>query len=342
MATGRDTRNSQETIMRNNALYFPYIEVPDETWTTRVLLYWDKLSSIVPMDYIVNPGLLSPHMRDLVHEGLVHQVSPANYIYRFQGYEENFINYLARRLPRMRPQHGRVKTRIHIEKLGELPRWLLAHGLAEPADYPWYEVEGWVANAYMAYLASTLGSIDEIDSAPVTDNVGMSRFFGAFSRNSGIEREELLKTLLPVPAEKVPLDSLIRFKEKYGHLLPPLREKIELLSMELGAIQDLRQRLARAKSVAHEWNEQIREIEAAMEFNWKHIISVNFLPLLGAGGSFYATDPAQQLVAAGSAGISFAGTAYHTINSLHENNRRINNKPLAYLALARRHIQRRA
>lgn len=328
--------------MRNNALYFPYIEVPDETWTTRVLLYWDKLSSIVPMDHIDDPGLLSPHMRDLVHEGLVHQVSPAYYIYRFQGFEENFINYLERRRPRMRPYHGRARTRIHIEKLGQLPNWLLARGLAEPADYPWYEVEYWVANAYMAYLASTLGSIDEIDSAPVTNDVGMSRFFGAFSSNSGIEREELLKELLPVPAEKVPLDSLIRFKEKYGHLLPRLREKIEFLSQELGAIKDSHERLARARSVAYEWNEQIREIEAAMEFSWKNIVSVNFLPLLGAGGAYYASDPAHQPLAAASAGLTLAGTAYQTITSLQENNRKINNMPLAYLAFARRHIRRRA
>lgn len=63
--------------MRNNALYFPYISVPDEKWTIKTLLYWDKLSSIVPMDYIGEPEQLSPFMRELVHGNLVEQIFPA-------------------------------------------------------------------------------------------------------------------------------------------------------------------------------------------------------------------------------------------------------------------------
>ncbi len=35
----------------NNVLYFPYISVPSSVWFTRMLLYWDKVGSIVPRDY---------------------------------------------------------------------------------------------------------------------------------------------------------------------------------------------------------------------------------------------------------------------------------------------------
>ncbi|WP_256956848.1 hypothetical protein [Vibrio diabolicus] len=45
--------------MNDNALYFPYISVPNEKWTLKTLLYWDKLASIVPMEHMGNPEKLT-------------------------------------------------------------------------------------------------------------------------------------------------------------------------------------------------------------------------------------------------------------------------------------------
>jgi hypothetical protein len=66
-----------------------------------------------------------------------------------------------------------------------------------------------------------------------------------------------------------------------------------------------------------------------------------FMPLLGAGGSFYATDPNQQMLASGAAGLTFASTAYQTINSYRAEKNTLNNNPLAYLVYARHYIPRR-
>ncbi len=329
--------------MRNNALYFPYIEVPDEVWTTRVLLYWDKLSSIVPMDYIDEPSLLSDNMKSLVHEGLVEQIIPSHYLHRLDGFEANFIRYIEHRLSRMRKSSGKwKKVRIHIEKLGNLPNFLVENGLAEKDRGPWYNVEYWVANAFMAYLATSLGGIDEINAAPITNDVNVSRLFGEFRKSKSIEREVLLGKLLPIPKGKPSLSSLIAFKEKHGHLLPPFRERIELLSSELGSIQDIQQRRARAEVIVNELEGSVREIESAMKVSWKHTTFGTFMPLLGAGGSFYATDPSLQIVAASAAGITFIDTVCKTINDYRVREQSISNNPLAYLAYARHNVIHRS
>lgn len=48
-------QDTQGRIMSSNALYYPYIQVPESPWFTRVLLYWDRVGAIVPNDYIEDP-----------------------------------------------------------------------------------------------------------------------------------------------------------------------------------------------------------------------------------------------------------------------------------------------
>ncbi|RBI68912.1 hypothetical protein DQ400_06020 [Vreelandella sulfidaeris] len=84
--------------MRDNALYFPYISVPKDRWTIKTLLYWDKLSSIVPMDHIDNPQQLTPFMQELVQEELVEQVFPAHHLYEIPDFEKCFIKLIEHRI----------------------------------------------------------------------------------------------------------------------------------------------------------------------------------------------------------------------------------------------------
>lgn len=41
--------------MSRNALYYPYINLPQDAWSTRALLYWDGLATIVPMEHLRIP-----------------------------------------------------------------------------------------------------------------------------------------------------------------------------------------------------------------------------------------------------------------------------------------------
>ena len=330
--------------MRNNALYFPYIEIPDVEWTYRLLLYWDRLSSIVPINYVHEPEHLNPFMRQLVTEGLVEQVIPGQYLYTVPQFEDNFIALLESRMSRMPKRIGKRSfflrkkdnkpVKVHVEKLGQLPYWLVNNGLAKESEYPWYEMEKWVANLFMAYLATVLGALKEISAAPVSNSVEMGRIFGHLRSPKDAARDILLEGVLPIPKGRISIDSLTRFKSEHGKLLPKLREKIEIYSGELATIENLSERRARSRTIIHECNEEICEIEEAMRTSWNSVTFGSLMPLIGSGAALHAASISGEPVAVGAAGIAFVTAAYQSLSNVRSVGT-IENKPLAYLAHVR-------
>lgn len=341
--------------MRSKAIYFPYISVPESEWTFKTLLYWEKLSSIVPLDFIENPNKLESFMNELVREGLVDQIIPSDHIWKIPNFEGPFIEYIESKLNKspFHRQFGnsffnnsfRRTSQIHMEKLGNLPDFLIRERLARQISHSWFEVENWVAEPFMAYLSSVLGMLEEIDAAPVTQNVHLSRYYQAFGNTDKYNktmtaRSHILEQLLPVPERGIPLYQLIKFKQRYGHLLPPVREKIEVYSSEIASIQDDEERMARAETITLELKDDISEITEAMKLSWKKVVFEVLTPLAGAGGAIYAADPHQNAVAAGAAGFAFITACYRAIASSNPE-RTLKSKPLAYLAFANREFQNR-
>lgn len=327
--------------MRDNTLYFPFISIPESKWITRVLLYWAQISSIVPFEYAEKPELHSEFMLNLVREGLVQQVFPQQYLHAINDFESAFINYITGKI-HQRKRYGynqnayRNKSLVHIEKLGELPQWLEDHDLAERIDYSWYAIDDWVAAPFMAYLANVLGSIKDVNAAPVTDKYFLSNYYQIHKKetqNHNESRDYILKHLLPYPEKNVSLDSLIRFKQDYGYLLPKLRGKIETYSAELSLIENRDEWKARADSIISDCKDDIAEIHEQMSISWKKVVFGSIIPLVGAGGAVYATDPTQNALAAGAAGFSFLAATYQAISNIPTENT-VKYKPLAYLAFA--------
>lgn len=160
--------------MKSRVLYFPYIRVPESIWLTQMLLYWDQVSSIVPYEFVHKPESLGPYMLSLVRAGLVFQVIPGAHIYEIPRFFDAFSGYidgLGREIAHRKERFARGSTfRIHIEKLGDIGDLLVRERLAVPEQYPWYEVERETADDFMSYLAASLGQVQSIDSAPVTDD----------------------------------------------------------------------------------------------------------------------------------------------------------------------------
>ena len=131
--------------MNNKVLYFPYISVPNSTWFTRMLLYWDEVGAIVPCEYIENPDKLGVHTKNLVEAGLVRQVIPAAYTDNIPAFRESFLHYLESygndKLNQRRNsfQRGHV-AHIHIEKMDDLKQSFVTMGLAKSGYYPWFDV----------------------------------------------------------------------------------------------------------------------------------------------------------------------------------------------------------
>jgi len=338
--------------MRDNALYFPYISIPNEKWTIKTLLYWDRLSSIVPMDFIDAPEQLSPFMRQLVQEDLVEQVFPAHHLHQIEDFDNCFIRLVEHRIKKFRPlstnksiipnEKLSKRSLVHAEKMGRIPEFLIENNLASRTDnWAWFEVDANIANLFMAYLASCLGALDDVNAAPVTNQTRFSSIISPqrlATKKSNVHhhkaRDVILQSLLPTPNEKVSLDQLLRFKSDYGHLLPLLRRKIEAHCVSISILPTGIDRLNSTEQFISDCMEDVNEITDAMKPTWKKVTLGSLTPLFGAGFTLKATSANDELAYAGAA-FTFAATAYQAISSIRGNRDNQLRKPLAYIAHAR-------
>ncbi|MCZ2900950.1 hypothetical protein [Burkholderia thailandensis] len=331
--------------MRNNALYFPYISIPNTAWTLRMLLYWDRLSSIVPIEIANRPEELDGFMRELVGAGLVTMITPAMHLHRVSGFEETFSALLDSRL-RARRRLGRLSDRvgkihIHVEKLGRIPEILAERGVAEQLDGSWYSMDEPIANLFMAYLAVCLGGLPEVDAAPVTHRWEFARLFGNGTRRLHAKksehqsaREEIIKCLLPIPEGNVTLTELVEFKSKHGHLLPALRTMVESQSAKIALLPDPEDRVDAIRDFDNECRVRVDELCDAMRLNWKTLAFGTLTPLI-AGGLTLASTPHDDRMAYAAAGLSFVGAAYQALASVRGLTPARAQQPLAYVAHAR-------
>jgi len=329
--------------MRSNALYFPFIDIPNSSWMIHTLLYWDKVSSIVPLEYVLKPSAHTKFMRDMVEAELVEQVFPSHHIWKIDGFEETFIRYIESKLPMLQKERpdSRNISRVHVEKMGEISNWLVNHNLAEREGYSWLKMSDSIAGPFMAYLSCVLGNISDVNAVPVTNNEYLANYFKVYKGKNyrGIPNEEtktrdyILNQLLPIPDDNVTIDDLLLFKNKYGKMLPNLRQLIETYVTEVSSITDEEQRQARKRTVALELSEKVDEVNDAMSNTWKKITFGVLTPLIGAGGTVYTTDVTENALAASAAGFSFLGACYSAISMIQADNR-AKSGPLGYLAYA--------
>lgn len=311
--------------MRAKALYFPYINLPENDWLYLMLLYWDQLSSIVPSEYVYDRSQLLPHMSTLMKEGLVDFIEPQKFIENKDDFGEPFLAFVKRRVKTSRMQVGEnvlERFPVHIEKLGPLADELVRMNLATSADYPWYEMDRWVADAFMAYLASFIGSLPEINSAPITNNEICFRLLGGYPRKTvrerTIQRYEILRSIMPFPKNGLSLGKVIKFKEKYHSELSRFRDHIEGLSIDLSNLTDPEDRDQRGEITLRELKQEIDEIASRMRETWHEVLFLDVLPILGAGGP-----------------LSLPTAIYQSIER-RRNRQLLHNYPLAYGALLKR------
>ena len=332
--------------MTAKALYFPHIQMPNTAWTTQTLLYWDKVASIVPMNLMHEPEPISDFMRGLLAEGLVEPIIPTEHLHEVEGFNECFIEFAkARLMPRQRHYQedfikGRV-TQVHAEKLGEIPEYLVDQGLAKRVSWDWFEMPNAVANHFMAYLATTLGAAPRILATPITDRAVFASVLGeprSWRRDTNVHvqkaRSTVLRLLLPIPKRPVELDVLLRFKRNHGHQLPALRAKVEAHCALIATLPEARQREDMTEAFVRDCAVEIAEIEAAMKPSFGPVVLGSLSPLFGAGLTFRATEGGNEVAYAGAA-LSLVGASYTAIASIRESRRRMEARPLAYIAHAR-------
>jgi len=262
--------------MSNKILYFPYINVPDSAWFSRMLLYWDEVGFIIPYDFISDPEKLSNHTRELVKERLIQQIIPGQYLWKIPNFRNAFIHYLtqldASILDKRRCAFiEKYMFKIHIEKTYGIEKDLVESALAERIDDSWYFVEGDTAIEFMSYLAATLGKLSELDFAPTTDDISYLNKFLSSSKNITTEKKleklrlEVLNDILPAPNRSLTAYEIKKFKDTHYLDLKSFRNNIERELILISDINDPELKKRRIDLFKEESSEQIELIIEAMK-----------------------------------------------------------------------------
>lgn len=265
--------------MSDKILYFPEIRVPQSSWFTRMLLYWDNIGTIVPMEFVERPEELGEHTRSLLQAELVTPIIPGMFLYQIPKFREAFAEYLESLGPKLSRRRRRFQrgatTEIHVEKLGGLDGVMREYGLCRgcnaPNYSPWFVVERQTARDFMAYLAAALGRLEELGSVPVTNR---KKYWKPLLRESNrpIEhremltslRTEILKDILPAPKRPLSADQIRAFKDKHGEQLADFRRTVERELITAAGIRDPELRRRSLSLFRDEVNEQVKGVEARL------------------------------------------------------------------------------
>ncbi len=324
---------STEQVEPNNAIYYPFINVPNSKEFLQVLLYWDKVYSIVPVEQL-EKSFLYPHMRGYVQAGLVAQLRPMDFLFELppQQYDEffRFVQMEKKRVQRRLNGFDHEAVLIHAEKLNQYADEFVRMGLARPGDYPWYEMPRWLANRFMSFLAVSAGTLRSVRAMPITDQMDCYQMFAGRKVLDGRSdekpvREVLFANLLPVPDESVNAEDLMEFKQAHWPQLKKFRRTIELETIRANAIPDLNERNRHVRFMIEELQEEKNEIAETMRKPFK--ISFGSLTALFSAAASVAIFDFPSLVSGGAALASGISQTASEQKSRKE-------KPLTYAAFA--------
>jgi hypothetical protein len=327
--------------MRNNALFFPYIRVPNNAWFNHILLYWDQVSSIVPTTYISRPDRLGKYTRELVSAELLSQLHPGQFIYQIPNFEHNFLSFIDARLKvinkkRISNNIQKNSPLVHIQKLGRVGPELAKRSLAIKVNSEWYKVILWVANSFMAYLATTLGQLEEVNCAPVTQDKYSCILLGGKSfrvtKTRDRVRDIFLKKIIPLPQKELSISELISFKSRHGELLKKFRVKIEQACINVSNIANPVDQNDQLKIALSQLSDEIETIKEIMRSRWKSIAFLGFAPIFATGATLQTSDFLNP-VSWGGAAIGLGVAAYSALQNEQIYQKKLQS-PLAYAAFA--------
>jgi len=230
--------------MENNILYYPTINLPENEWTIKSILYWDTVGVIVPEEYIEEPEQLSRKMRDMVQSGHIVQHLTSDYYSLQYKVSKSILKTVKSKSINLKKCRQNFKEKkaslIHNQKFSfRLFDYLVKNKVAERLEsYSFYLVESKIASVMMTYLAIAISK--EIKYTPATDfpeYIRENDYLGLVNNQPGKIRSKILGDIMPYPID-VDFNKLIRFKEKYIDQLQRFRIEIEKTVWGINAVKD--------------------------------------------------------------------------------------------------------
>lgn len=113
----RQLPETHSEVAVDTALYFPYIRVPQSSWFTRVLLYWDNAASIIPASIHDDQQERGDYTSELMRAGLLHAVTPERTLdFQFEAFSNGFLSMLEPQPFLGNLDHAQTQL-IHEEKM---------------------------------------------------------------------------------------------------------------------------------------------------------------------------------------------------------------------------------
>jgi hypothetical protein len=275
----------------NNILYYPYINLPENDWTLRTLLYYDNIGSIVPDEYYYNRNKYDLFMWELVDKELVTPINPMNVINNPWESTKPFISLIENNKELLQKSRNHFNmtgrnirnpnklqtVKLHINKFdSEIFYNLKEFGLAKKGYANWYFVEKRTADELMKFLANIISV--KTDRMPVTDIIRKRYIQPFYKKNEIKKREKILENLIPFP-KNISLDKVLKFKEKNIDSLKAFKNKIELIVLD----QNIEIDSALFKEKVYEL--ELRKEELSRKMNENNFGDILFGTVCGLGAA---------------------------------------------------------
>jgi hypothetical protein len=229
---------------------------------------------------------------------------------------------------------------------GDLAEDLVTLGLARPAVGEgwelWMDVEEHTANAFMAYLAVTLGAIQEVPMDPLTNReeaiaalLGWESGTGQIMKRTQVSRLGVLDELLPAPSAPISARDLAEFKRSHAAELARFRDAVNAELLRAAALPEHEAREAQADIGMRDLIRQRDELIAIMNRRqWPRIFLGSVAGLITATAA--VAGPVVTGGDAKTAAFAAPGLIPAAYAVLKDVGRRpgAGDKPMAYAALA--------
>ena len=263
----------------NTILYYPTIKIEDGVWLRNALLYWDKVSSIVPGSNYNDTN--SAEVEYLWNAGLYEPIYPIE-MQRDEDLCKEFCKKVKKNIKRHK-NYSKTYSKIHIDKMkmsntdmihiektpSSILDYLLDEGIAKRnCDGPWINMNECDANVYMATLARYLAKIHgNVEIGTDSRRKFLYPYIPEKSKKK-MDRQIYLniamQDILPVPNLDSPLEDIIDFKNQYKKELKCFKNRIDQFQGNLEECKNIKQLQERIQILQLEIESDLKEIDELM------------------------------------------------------------------------------
>lgn len=221
-------------ILGINVLYYPTISIPNIDWLRSVIMYADKIATIVPNE-LLDDIELNDTTKILMEEKIYDPLSPEDFFYN-QYYEKNeFENELMKILIKQSRSRNRqynqhktqYSTLIHNTKFTyRINEFMRDNKLMLDNGGNWGLVEEDIADIYMNILAKHMAYA--YNYVPSTEKKSTERqTFGIWGKKIGYHVGFMeLSNCLPIPVKSTSIDDMLKLKKRRHNELGKFQQKL--------------------------------------------------------------------------------------------------------------------